>query len=365
MLQGPTKRPLYTLKKVLQFLLFLGIGVGIMYLVFRSQNAAFQEQCRLDGIPSDQCSMTDKLLHDFSTVHLGWLLAVIVAFTLSNIFRALRWQMLLEPMGYRVRFSNSLLTILLGYFANLGFPRMGEVVRAGSLARYERLPLEKVVGTLVIDRLMDVVCLALVVGAAFLLEGNTLLEFIRQMPSDNAAPTTPLWQSPWLLILASLFAAAALLGFLLRQKLREIALIKKVAGMLQGFWNGLRSILLLKNPALFLLYSGGIWLMFYLQCVFNLWSFPPTAHLDASAALMIFVFGTLGFLIPSPGGMGTYHTLCIIGLSVYGISGSDGFSYANIAFFAIQILYNFVAGTLALVLLPIINKEKNDPVRAT
>ena len=104
--------------------------------------------------------------------------------------------------------------------------------------------------------------------------------------------------------------------------------------------------------------------MFYLQCVFNLLSFPPTAHLGASAALMIFVFGTLGFLIPSPGGMGTYHTLCIIGLSVYGISGSDALSYANIAFFAIQIFYNFIGGTLALQLLPVINKDKNDPVRA-
>lgn len=336
-----------------------------MYLVFRSQNTAFQEQCRLDGIPSDQCSLADKLLHDFSTVHLGWLLAVVAAFTLSNLFRALRWQMLLEPMGYKVRLDNSLLTILLGYFANLGFPRMGEVVRAGSLARYERLPPEKVVGTLVIDRLMDVVCLAVVVGAAFLLEGDTLLKFIRQ-PKPGATPVadTPIWQSPWTFVLFLMFAAAIALAFYFREKLMQVALMKKMLGMLQGFWDGLRSILQLKNPWLFLLYSIGIWVMFYLQCVFNLASFPPTAHLGLGAALMIFVFGTLGFVIPSPGGMGTYHALCIASLALYGISGGDAFSYANIAFFAIQIFYNLVAGTLALVLLPIINKRKNDPVRA-
>jgi len=353
------------LKKVLQFFLFLGIGVGIMYLVFRSQRTAFQEQCRLDGVPPEQCSMTDKLLHDFSTVHLGWLLAVIVAFTLSNIFRALRWQMLLEPMGYRVKFSNSLLTILLGYFANLGFPRMGEVIRAGSLARYERLPLEKVVGTLVIDRLMDVVCLAAVVGLAFLLEGDTLLHFLRQpKPGAAAVADTPLWQSPVTLVLLLLFAAAIMAFFFFREKLMEVALVKKMLGMLQGFWDGLRSILKLKKPGLFLLYSGGIWVMFYLQCYFNLQSFPPTAHLGGSAALMIFVFGTLGFLIPSPGGMGTYHALCIMGLALYGVNGSDALSYANIAFFAIQIFYNLIAGTLALQLLPVINKRKDDPVRA-
>lgn len=336
-----------------------------MYLVFRSQNTAFQEQCRLDGIPSDQCSLADKLLHDFSTVHLGWLLTVVAAFTLSNVFRALRWQMLLEPMGYKVRFDNSLLTILLGYFANLGFPRMGEVVRVGSLARYERLPPEKVMGTLVIDRLMDALCLVVVVGLAFLLEGDTLLQFIRQ-PKPGAAPaaTTPLWQSPWTLVLFLLFAATVAVLFFFREKLMQIALMKKVLGMLQGFWDGLRSILQLKNPWLFLMYSVGIWLMFYLQCLFNLMSFPPTAHLGAGAALMIFVFGTLGFVIPSPGGMGTYHALCIAALALYGISGGDAFSYANIAFFTIQIFYNLVAGTLALVLLPIINKRKNDQVRA-
>lgn len=335
-----------------------------MYLVFRSQNAAFLEQCRLDGTPADQCSLIDKLLHDFSTVHLGWLFAVALAFTVSNICRALRWQMLIEPMGYRAGFGNAFLTILLGYFANLGFPRMGEVVRAGSLSRYERIPLEKVMGTLVMDRLMDVVCLAVVVGLAFLMEGDTLLHFLRQAPSGGEASAGSWWQSPWVLALLLSCAAAALLVFLLRHRLLKMAFAQKLLSMVQGFWDGLRSILKLKKPGLFLVYSVGIWLMFYLQCCFNLLAFPPTAHLGWSAALMIFVFGTLGFVIPSPGGMGTFHALCIAALALYGISGSDAFSYANIAFFAIQIFYNLIAGTAALLLLPIINRGKNDPIRA-
>jgi uncharacterized membrane protein YbhN (UPF0104 family) len=97
--------------------------------------------------------------------------------------------------------------------------------------------------------------------------------------------------------------------------------------------------------------------MFFLQCYWNLKAFEPTAELSAGAALMIFVFGTLGFVIPSPGGMGTFHALCIAGLSLYGVAGGDAFSYANIAFFTIQIFYNVVGGVLALVLLPIINKK--------
>jgi glycosyltransferase 2 family protein len=341
-------------KKILQFLLFLGIGVSIMAWVFSSQNAAFQEQCRLDGTPADQCSLADKLLQDFSTVNLWWILAVLVAFTVSNIFRALRWQMLLDPLGYQVRFSNGFLTILLGYFANLFLPRMGEVIRAGSLARYEKIPVEKVMGTVGMDRLMDFLCLGGVVGLAFLFEGDTLWGFISQRKSGGAGGG--LFQNPIVQAFLLISALGAVLLFLFRKKLSEHPLFQKIGKLLKGFLDGLRSVLKLKKPGLFIGYSVGIWLMFYLQCWFNLMAFPPTAHLGMSAALMVFVFGTLGFVIPSPGGMGTFHALCIAALALYGIHGSDGFSYANIAFFAVQIFYNFVGGFLSLWLLPRLNK---------
>lgn len=343
------------LKKTLQFLFFLGIGATILGLVFRSQNAAFQEQCRLDGMPPEACSLTDKLLNDFATVHLGWMALVVAAFTVSNVLRAWRWQMLLEPMGYRARFSNSFLTILLGYFANLGLPRMGEVVRAGTLARYERIPMERVMGTLVVDRLMDFVCLALVVGLAFVFEADTLWRFIQAQRGEAGGAS--FWENPWVrgVLVAGLLGLAVVVVF--RKKISQLPLFQKIAGLVEGFWDGLRSVFRLRHAGLFLAYSLGIWLMFYLQCWFNLQAFPPTAHLGAGAALMVFVFGTLGFVIPAPGGMGSFHALAIAGLALYAIDGSDAFSYANIAFFAIQIFYNIIAGLIALLLLPILNKK--------
>lgn len=345
------------LKKALQFLLFLGLGITILSLVFRSQNAAYQEQCRLDGTPADRCSLVDKLLHDFSTVHAGWMLLVVAAFTVSNMLRAWRWQMLLEPLGHRIGFGNSLLTILLGYFANLGFPRMGEVVRAGTLSRYERIPMEQVMGTLVVDRLMDFICLGLVVGLAFVFEADTLWAFIQQHRAGGGGSGVP-----GSVVFGALALAAAVLGlaYVFREKLMQLAIIQKIATLIEGFWDGLRSVFRLRHAGLFLAYSAGIWLMFYLQCLFNLKAFGPTAQLGAGAALMVFVFGTLGFVIPSPGGMGTFHALAIAGLALYGIAGSDAFSYANIAFFAIQIFYNIIAGLLALLLLPLLNRQTKD-----
>ncbi|MFZ4632919.1 MAG: lysylphosphatidylglycerol synthase transmembrane domain-containing protein [Saprospiraceae bacterium] len=344
------------IKRILQFLVFIGLGVGIMYLVFRSQNTAFQEQCRLDGVAPADCRLVDKLWADFTSVSPFWMMLVMLAFTVSNLFRALRWQMLTAPMGHHISLANSFLPILLGYFANLGFPRLGEIMRAGALSRYENIPFEKVIGTLVIDRFMDFLCLLLVLALAFLFEADTLWAFMQQQQGARPDSGGPL-SSPWVQALLVLMVVGGVLSWVFRARLLATPLFQKIAGMVEGFWVGLRSVFTMSSPGLFIAYSLGIWLMFYLQAYFNLRAFGPTAHLGLQAALMVFVFGTMGFLIPSPGGMGTYHALCIAGLSLYGIKGNDAFSYANISFFAVQIFYNLVGGMLALLLLPWINRK--------
>jgi glycosyltransferase 2 family protein len=337
------------LKKILQFLVFASIGGVILFLVFRSQNTAFQAQCALDGIPTDQCSLFQKLASDFRSIHLGWLLAVLAAFTMSIVFRARRWQMQHEAIGYQTRMNTSFWSIILGYFANLGLPRMGEVVRAGALAKADQVPVEKVVGTLVVDRLMDFLCLFLVIFLAFLFEYDTLYSFLEKQGAfqkkESGGPSV-------LLILAGMGAVGVGLLYFLRDKIAQTGIGQKVLSMVAGFQEGIMGIFKMKNPLLFVALSLGIWFMFFLQCLFGLWAFPPTAHLTVGATLLVFVIGTFGFIIPSPGGMGTYHALTIAALSLYAINGADSFSYANIFFFTVQIFYNLVGGLLALVILP-------------
>ena len=126
-----------TLVNILKFILFLGLGLGILFLVYRSQNAAYQEECALKGISAADCSLFQKVVTDFQEANYFWVLMVLVAFMLSNVSRAIRWSMLIRPMGYAPRFVNAFLTTVLGYFATLGLPRMGEVVRGASLSQYE------------------------------------------------------------------------------------------------------------------------------------------------------------------------------------------------------------------------------------
>jgi uncharacterized protein (TIRG00374 family) len=321
--------------------------------VYQSQNAAYQEECALKGIAAEDCSLLDKVISDFRNANYFWVMMVLVAFTVSNISRAIRWRMLIRPMGYQPRFINAFLTTVLGYFANLGLPRMGEVVRGATLAQYERIPVEKVMGTIVVDRIVDVMSILLVTGLAILLEFDTIWQFI-----NEEADLGRLANLGNLMLTAAIAGLAVLaLLYFFRKPLSKTKVYEKVKNLILGFWEGIQTIRRLDRPWLFLFHSINIWLMYYTMTYVCFFAFEPTSGLSPVAGLMVFVFGGWGVVIPSPGGMGTYHFLAQTALSMYGISGDDGFSWANISFFSIQLGCNVLGGILALVFLPIINRN--------
>lgn len=338
----------------LKFLLFLGVGVLILYLLYRYQNAAFQEECALKNIPAAECSLLDKVLHDFSTVKLNWLFLVICAFIISNISRAIRWNMLIKPLGYTPRLINSFFCIMIGYFANLGLPRLGEVLRAGTMARYEKIPVEKVMGTVVVDRIIDVISILLVTALAITLEYDKILakteEHISVASKLALLQNLLIWGIPLMLL-----GLAALWYF--RKVLLATRIGQKLMNLAQGFWQGIQTVRQLERPWLFLFHSFLIWFMYYTMTYLNFHAFAPTAHLSMLAALVTFVLGGWGIVIPSPGGMGTYHFLAQLALSIYGVAGDDAFSWANISFFTIQLGGNVAIGLASWLLLPVVNRN--------
>lgn len=337
-----------------KFLLFLSIGLVILYLVYRSQNAAFQADCAIKGIPAEECSLLDKVWADFRSVQPFWILMVFLAYAVSNVSRAIRWNMLLGAMGYRPKFVNALLTIIIGYFANLGLPRMGEIVRAGTMARYERIPLEKVIGTVVVDRIVDVISILALTALAFVLDFNTIWTFADKYVNLNERFGG---KGTLLLVMGVVGIAGIGLFWLLRKRLLQIPIFQKVLQIASGFAEGIKTIRRLDRPWVFVLHSINIWLMFFLMSYFCFLAFAPTAGLPMVAALTVFVFGAWGMVIPSPGGMGTYHFLAQLALGFYDISGEDGFSFANISFFTVQLGCNILWGILSLLLLPNINRH--------
>ncbi len=338
----------------LKFLFFLSIGLGILYLVYRSQNTAFQADCATKGTPVEQCSLARKVINDFKGVHYGWILMVLVAFTISNLSRALRLNMLLHSLGARPRLINTFLTTVLGYFSSLAIPRLGEVVRAATLAQYEKIPVEKVMGAVVVDRVMDVLCILIVTVLALVLEAGPIWDFfdqqVRLEERLGGVGNLALWA-------ALLGGGLALLLYLLRKPLRRSAVFQRIWRMALGFWQGINTVRQLKNPGLFLLLTANIWVMFFLMTVLCFWAFDPTAHLGWRAALTVFVFGSWGVVVPSPAGMGTFHFMAQQALGIYGVGGDDGFSWANISFFSVNIGSNMLIGLSSLILLPIINRH--------
>lgn len=342
------------LANALRFLVFVGVGVGILYLMYTSQQAAYLEQCQKDGISTDDCSLMDKLINDFRSANPLWLIMTLVAFSLSNVARALRWNMMLRTFGKTPRFINAFLTINLGYFANLGFPRFGEIVRPAAMARYEKISLERVIGTVVVGRMVDVVMLLSLTGIALLMGREKIWALINSIPGIQEKMDS----------LQTLALAAGALGvFVLallwwqRKRILETTFGKKITGIVKGFGEGMHTVAKVESPFLFGIYTLTIWGMYVLMTWFVILAFSPTAHLGVEPSLVTFVSGGWGIVIPSPGGMGTFHFLSREALFVYGIDRLDGFSWANISFFTINIGCNVLIGLIALLALPGMNKN--------
>ncbi len=336
-------------------LLFIGFGLAVLYLLYGTLNRSYAEDCVLKGIPAEECNLVLKVRSDLALTNSFWLFMVCVCFFVSNVSRSLRWQQLLQSLGYTTRWLNSFHCVMLAYFANLGFPRLGEVVRAGSMAKYERIPFEKVVGTVALDRIIDLVCFGVLFLITLIFRGDLLLGYFgKQVQLSGGSPVL------WVLLIGVM--AGMYLLWRLSARWQSLQLIVKLRLMAKGFADGLRSLRQVKNLTLLIGHSMNIWLMYFLMTYLNFKAFPPTAHLNAADGLMICVFGSLGMLVPTPGGMGSYHAAAIAGLTLLSIHQNDAFSFSMIIFFTVNIFGNILFGIIALLMLPSYNRRYT-PVR--
>ncbi len=322
-------------------------------MMWRSQSASYLEQCIQDGISSENCSLFDRIVDDFRSVNWLWIVLVLFIYMLSNVFRSWRWQQLLNPLGYRPSFLNCMGTLMLGYFANLGFPRSGEFIRAGSISKYEDIPFEQSFATIVIGRIVDVLMLLLIIGLAFLLSYDI---FINYFEHNFNVPAHKILLGFGILVGLGVISLLVLRYMLSKPDEGQAKIFVKIKSLIRNFLEGLTSITKVENKKLFWLYSIGIWLCYYFMTYLCFYAFEPTQHLSAIAGLVVFVFGTLGIVFPSPGGMGSYHFLVTQALIILGISSINSFSFAMILYFSIQLFGNIVFGLISLVVLPIINK---------
>ena len=338
-------------KSIVQTIIFGSIGAIILFFLWQSLASSYAEECALKGISEADCSLFDRLISDFKSANFGWLAVMCIAYLLSCAFRALRWMMLLRPMGYNPRFDNSFYTVMIGYFANLGLPRMGEFIRAGLFSKYEDVPYEKVLGTIVVGRIIDVLCLLSLLLIGFGLHSDTMLQYFEENLNLDITK---------LVILGAIGLLGLGVAIYTYRRLSNTNNTSnwfvKVKKIVDGFVEGLSSLKSVQNMPLFILYSVGIWFLYVGMHWIGFLSFGPTAHLSFSESLLCFDFAALGMVFPSPGGMGTYHAMLIESLLILDVSEISAFSIAMITFFTINIFCNILFGLISLVVLPMVNR---------
>jgi len=287
-----------------------------------------------------------------------WLLVPVLLLLLaSHWLRALRWRQLMEPMGYRPSVLNCFLAVMIGYFVNLGAPRLGEVVKCTVIARYEKVPVDKLVGTIVAERAFDMICLLLVFGLTLVYQ----FDVIHSLTSGkiDALFRNASGQMSYVKI-GALVAGALVLFFLakwLLSKFGHISLVQKAKTIFLNIWHGLTSVKALKNKPLFIVYSVGIWVMYWFSTWFGFFAISATSHLNLVDALSVLAMGSIGMII-SPGGIGAYALLVQKTVAFYDVPALPyGQALGWLLWFG-QFLSFILFGVASFVLLPRINKKK-------
>ncbi len=327
------------LKSGLQYFVLLTISFGLLWLAFR--------QIQVEEGQSRWAFLSEV----WSYSHKGFLLASALAAILSHAIRAERWKLLLRPAGYKIGFRDSFLAVMVGYFVNLAIPRGGEIARSYNLLKTTKVPVDVSFGTIIAERIIDMLLLLILIGVAFLFEFESLVQFFRNMDQTGADQSGGI---PWMWILGSLMGIVIIFYiffrvFLFYKKLVVLRLGVKFRGIWKGFKNGLSGVFRMKQTSLFLLYSLLIWVGYYLMSVTVMHAFPETNQLGWIAALSIFAIGGIAMAIPLPGGVGSYHVLVPLGLVVLYQLPEDRAIAFTIIFHGIQTLVTIILGFGALV----------------
>ncbi len=338
------------MKNIIKYTVSLLIAGGLLWYVFRDIDAA-------------------TLLSRLAEVRYGWVLLAALIFLLSYITRSYRWNVLLKPLGYRhLTVFRTLVAVAIGYFANLLVPRMGEVTRCGVLKRLDDVPVTTSLGTVVAERIIDLLSLLLATTFLFIAEFDRLSGFITSFASDKVDNVGESLFAVYLLggAVVLLLLLFYLFGRVWKEKLKRNLTFQKVRTFMREVGRGLSSVRRIENQPGFWVSTVLLWICYFLMSYVVFFALPETENLTPWAGVAVLVMGSFGMAAPVQGGFGTFHALVSGVLVLYGISESDGVLFATLVH-GLQTLSFIVLGAIAFVLasvLPPRRVETDQPVNA-
>lgn len=314
------------LTKWIKYLVLLGVGVLLLFLAFNNQNP-------------------QALLAQLKEVDYLWVCLSALFGFLAMISRGLRWVILLENMGYEPKSLNSIYAVAIGYFTNLAIPRAGEVTRCTSLNQTENIPVNKLFGTIILERTIDFILLLGLICATFLLKFDAFAQFFYDLFADS-----PQDSSGFGFIAIAFISTPLMLFLVFKKRLQKTALYQKIYAFFQGVKDGFKSIKGLKNKWAFWGHTSFIWIMYYLMTYVCFFAVESTEHLSPIDGLFTMVIGGLGMVAPVQGGIGAYHLVVKIGLMILGVSADAAILFATIVH-TCQTLMTLFVGSISLLML--------------
>jgi uncharacterized protein (TIRG00374 family) len=293
--------------------------------------------------------------HSLLTANYWLLVPVVLALLASHLSRAIRWKILMEPMGYNPRISNTYMAVLIGYMANLAVPRLGEVLKCTVLAKYEKVPADKLVGTIVAERAFDLVCLIIVMAVTILTQTGLIGEFLYNKLSTTFGSKAGGFTTTKLIIIAGVLIFLLAAAIFVFKKFSHLSIIKKIRTIASGIWQGLTSVRLIKKKGWFFFHSIFIWAMYLASVQIGMYALNETAGFGIKPSMAVLFSGSIAMII-APSGIGAYPILVSETMSLYGLDTAYGQAFGWLLW-TVQFFQQLVCGGIALILLPLLNKQ--------
>lgn len=328
----------------INYIFFLLVGVLFLWLVFRKVDV-------------------EQVMEEILEANYFYVFLAILAAILAHIFRALRWNLMINSLGYPTRTSTTFYAVMIGYLANTAVPRLGEISRCGALSSKDKIPFNSLFGTVIAERVFDMIVLFLIILSVILAQLSLLGEFV------NTTLIIPLFSGfekniwPIIIVFSILILSITIIYYFFRTYrhiLSNWSAYKKLQDFIKGLIDGIKTIKRLKQKLAFLVYTLLIWLMYTLMIYLPFFAMSGVTHLNFVDAITIMAIGSLGIVAPVPGGIGTYHFITTALLfELYGVEKTTAASFATLTH-AAQTINIIILGAISFILILIQKRRIRD-----